>query len=165
MSYLGYLFFILAEFQSPSWLIAVNSDHMCAGFGDWLLINEWEQLWAFPSPCQSRSDDALLWRLKRSREWRTLIILILILSLTCCRSHPNGLSDRNFGLFGPCWDFFVAHLCSFFSRGKLWAFYNLDEWLWKVTVQWGHQHLCCVYLCKSVAILSGPGACRFLLLF
>ena len=42
-------FFVLDDFLNPSGLIAVDSDHLCAGGGDWLLIEESEQLEAFPS--------------------------------------------------------------------------------------------------------------------
>lgn len=43
------LFVVLAEFKGPSGSTAVDSDHMCAGCGGWLLITESEQLGAFPS--------------------------------------------------------------------------------------------------------------------
>ena len=44
-----FFFLVLAEFQGPSGLIAVDSDHLCAGCGDCLLIDEREQLKAFHS--------------------------------------------------------------------------------------------------------------------
>ena len=45
----GCLSLFWADFQNPSELTAVDSDHLCAGGGGWLLIEEWEQLGAFPS--------------------------------------------------------------------------------------------------------------------
>ena len=113
--------FVSAEFQGPSGLIAVDSDHLC---GDQLLITEWQQLAAFPSqPIRVWRCHLFffLWRLKRggrnSSESHSDSVLDTLQHLiqTDCQPEPLLCS-------GPA----EISLPPLFSlvEGKLWAFYN-----------------------------------------
>ena len=79
-------FFICANF--PSWLIAGDSDHLCAG-RDRLLIEEWKQFGAFPSqPITVR------WRpsCEGLKEVENITQVALSLSLNLSLAHWKPLS-------------------------------------------------------------------------
>ena len=105
------------------------------GRGDWLLINEWRQLGAFPS------QPIRVWRegLKEVGNGAQVgPTLILNLSLTHCRPGPDSLPARNSVCLTLCWDFFAA---PFHSK---WA-----EILFILTTKvTSHLHQGRPYLCK-----------------
>ena len=101
-------------FQNPSRLIAGNSDHLCAGWRDWLLIDEWKQLGAFPS-----QPITIRWRpfCKGLKRWgmahRWISPSFWTFPWPIRNPIPLRLPVRNTDLFRPYWVFLAAHnICS-----------------------------------------------------
>ena len=86
-------------FQNPSGLIAVDSDHLCAG--RWRLTPVWvEAVWGHSPPSQTWCHDALL--VKASKRWGDpsfwiCLSLIHNLSLTNWEPHPPRQPDQDSG--------------------------------------------------------------------
>ena len=76
-----YLSLFWADFQNPPGLIAVGSDHLCAVQGDWLLIEEREQLGGVRLPA-NRSVTTPLYEGLREVGNGTRVALALILKLS-----------------------------------------------------------------------------------
>lgn len=87
----------------------MDSDHLCAGCDDRLLINGVKAAWGIAVIASQGLTNA-----HTSCEGlkEVSLIVILILSLTPCRPRPSRLTAGRSGLFRPCGDFSSALVLS-----------------------------------------------------